>query len=123
MAKRKEEQPEVFYVGISEPKEMRRNLLESLKGTILILQTYERISKKRREKVEKILLLKNVLSDIDSLLNAVKRRLPKTRVRTTTAESDASPSSTRSRRVYPKVGEIERLEQELTTIEDKLGKL
>ena len=120
MAKRKEDQPEVFYVGVSQPTEMRRNVLEAMKDTILVLKTYERISQKRTAKVEKILKLKTVVGEIDLLLNAVKRRLPKTRVRAQTAEDQTPRAKTRT---VPRLGEIERLEQELGSIEEKLGKL
>src|SRR3989338_1090778 len=70
MAKKNEAaSEEVFYVGLSNPQEMRRNVLESMKDTILVLKTYDHLSKKRAEKVEKIIALKQVLGDIDALLS------------------------------------------------------
>ena len=126
MAKKNEEaSEEVFYVGLSNPQEMRRNVLESMKDTILVLKTYDHLSKKRAEKVEKIIALKQVLGDIDALLSKVRRRLPKTRLRTNTAEvGEASQSKGRatstSRSALDEVG---KLEAELAAIEDKLGKL
>ena len=118
MAKRKEEKEEVFYVGLSNSREMRRDILESMKESIIILRTSDRMKSKRAEKVEKILELKKVISDIDSLIGRIKRRLPKARSRLAVAELPSKPV-----KETPKKSDIEKLEEDLAAIEDKLGRL
>jgi len=70
MAKKKEE--EVFFIGIREPREVRKDLLESLKDSIEILKAYEDFKNVRIRKVELLTKLKEVMRQIDLTMNKLK---------------------------------------------------
>ncbi len=53
MAKKKEkEEKEVFYVGVTDPAELRKDILESIKDIITVLKTYENFKSVREEKAK-----------------------------------------------------------------------
>ena len=70
-----------FFVGIYEPIDVRRNLLESSKELIKCLQTYERLEKIRNEKLKYYKEMKRVSAELDLLVNKLKQKLPNTGIR------------------------------------------
>ena len=120
MAKKKKDEQEVFYVGIREPREVRKDLLESLKEVLEVMRSYESIKSIRTKKVELFVKLKEIMRQIDLSMNKLKRELPETRLRAKTTQ----PVSKSAPVERPKYGsEVERLERELDDIESKLSKL
>lgn len=82
MPKKKEEnKEEVFFVGMKDPIEIRRSLLESSKEMVQYLQRAERFKKVRAEKAEEIAKLKATIREIHSLVRKLKAKLPKTKIR------------------------------------------
>jgi hypothetical protein len=66
-----------YFVGIDAPVEIRRELLESSRYIIRMLQSHERIRILRRDKNVELQKLDTVMKDIYALANKVKGELPK----------------------------------------------
>lgn len=102
-----------FYVGIKEPVELRRSLLESSKLVIQNLQKYEKIRGIREEKLKQTEELKNLLAEIKRLNNKLKAAFPRMVPREIPAEKKAKKEP----------DEIRVLEQELSEVEEELRRL
>lgn len=122
--KKDSEDKEIFYVGIKDPTEIRRNLLESTKDVVTFLKSYENFKKVRAEKVEEISKLKATIEDITRLINKLNRELPRTRLR---AEPQPEKKAKTVRRApvpkKPRLSDVEKLGKELEEIENKLKTL
>ena len=140
-----EKQEEIFYVGIKDPIEARRNILESTKDSIQILQRLAKFKALRAEKSAVINRLREDLRELNKLVNRLRTELPKTKLRVrleehekleaskeyaekTVAEITARKALLASKKKEaekPKkeMTEIEKLESELGNIEQKLKNL
>jgi len=120
-----------FYVGISNPIDVRRNILETSKEIIQVLKRYESFHHIKEEKRAEMNKFRSMVNEITQLMLRLKTSLPPVRIedlprreaaetarksmapvtekRVKAAQESASPSS-----------ELDRLEQELGKIEDKL---
>ena len=78
---KKEVKKESFYVGLKDPIEMRRTILESSKEVVQYLQRFERFKKVRSDKAEEIAKLKVITADASKLIRKLKSELPKTSLR------------------------------------------
>ncbi len=78
---KRHETEEVFYVGVREPSEVRRSLLEASRETVQFLQRYEKIREIRAQKHQAVQQLRIELRQLRTLLNTTKRVLPKTNIR------------------------------------------
>lgn len=142
---------DVLYVGVREPTEIRRNLLESARETIHFLQRYEKLKAIRERKFQAILQLDNEMKELKSLVGKLKKsfptakpymRLPKHKLACNVCnkEFDSTAGLSKHMKVHqpkdekvveheikaPKKrvhSDIERLENELTEIEGKLGEM
>lgn len=72
---------EVFYVGLHNPAEIRRNLLEASRDVVQFLQRNEKIKEIRKEKVLAIQQLRTELHQLRLLVNKLKKMLPKTNLK------------------------------------------
>lgn len=81
MPAKKKEEKSVYYVGMRDPVELRRQILESSKEMIQYIQRAEKFKEIRKEKSEEIIKLKNLVSEIIRLVNKAKAELPKTNIR------------------------------------------
>ncbi len=77
----KHEPEQLFYVGVRDPMEVRRNILESSREAINFMQRLERIKKIREEKMHSVHQLRTDIKELRSLLNKLKQALPKTKLR------------------------------------------
>ncbi len=107
----------IFYVGIKNPIDVRKNLLESSKYIIKNLQRHERFKAIRGEKIGQIMKLKEIMYDVGKLNARLKAELPKTELR---AKETAKEYKTSIPGKVKKASEIEMLEKELDFIESKL---
>ncbi|MBW3014979.1 hypothetical protein KY330_01000 [Candidatus Woesearchaeota archaeon] len=142
MAAKKETKKEIFYVGVKDPIEIRRTLLESSKEMVHAMQRYERFKEVRKEKIDEVQNLKEIISEIKKLANKLKQLLPETELRIKAnkekvnmlKKKSANKQKTEIKKaqviekplVMPKpraTSELEKLEAELANIENKLGKL
>lgn len=132
-----------FYVGIVNPKEVRKNLLESSKIFVQALQRYEKVKEIKEEKQKKIVELKGIIADISFTITELRTHLPDytitslpkkekkkeeitmlpTQIKrtkpTAKAKSSKKGKKTKNPEVKPKT-EVSRLQNELKTIETKL---
>ncbi len=133
MPKEKEEGG-VFFVGIKDPIEIRRSLLESSKEMLQYLQRAEKFKEVRKEKEHEIAKLKAIMKEIKAMARKVKASLPKTGLRAAAkkpkpvkkAKKKTSKKKEQKEIVVeaPKeMNEIEKLESELGEIEGRLNKL
>ena len=66
-----------FMVQISDPKLLRKDILESLKESIIFMQGYEKFRAVQEEKVTIFKELKSHISALNVLNNKLKKYLPK----------------------------------------------
>lgn len=121
MEKHKQKEEEVFYVGIKDPVEIRRDLLEATKDAIVIIKTYENIKSLRAEKAKQVLAMQEIIKQLNVLMNKLKRSLPETRVRK--KPHAEIKEETEEKKPHKKLTEFEKLEAELQAIETKLSHL
>lgn len=131
---------EIFYVGIRDPIEIRRSLLESSKDMVHSLQRFERFKEVRKEKLESLHELKKTMSIVKKLMGQLKHALPEASIRVELGkekrkvnlkkqtpkktEKKTNPKKEIVERVSRKeMGELEKLESELSAIEGKLSRL
>lgn len=121
----------VFFVGIKDPDEMRRNILETAREAIQTLQLFEKFRNIRDEKVKAINKLKSDLRETTRLVSKLRNSLPKARLRVKLHEHEKLKGGKAKRKKKSKEvvvegaakGELEKLEEELSAIEGRLGSL
>ena len=143
MAKKQHSQKQFFYVGINDPIEIRRSLLESSKEMLQLLKRNEKFKEVRKEKKENISRLKDDMKEIKKLFAKLKSLLPVHHLRIILkAEKDKlikqKVSTVKKKKTVAKkkvaavtkqkvnkedLSELKKLEQELANIENKLGGL
>jgi len=124
-----DEVPEVFHVGIKNPDDFRRAVLESSKQVIYSLQRFEKLSAIRSEKIKKIIDIKNNIAELTQIIKVLKKELPKTKLRAashsgipTRIEPLAIKVSGKPRYTQ-ETNDIDKLEVELQDVEKKLNRL
>jgi len=151
-AKKEKDEEEAFYVGIKDPIEIRRSILESSKDIVQYLQRAERFKAVRAEKEEHLFKLKEMSKEISSLMRKLRSSLPKTKLRISlyereqkikqeeaaekakktekkaVAKSKEKPKTAAKIKEKPvpekeDTTELEKLESELGEIESRLGRL
>ena len=70
-----------FFVGVYDPIDVRRNLLENSKELIKSLQSFDALLKIRHQKVKVYRETKEVMNELDLLITKLKSRLPKAHLR------------------------------------------
>jgi hypothetical protein len=122
------EKQEDFFVGIYDPVDVRRAILESSKEIISSLQSYEKLEKLRYEKLANINKMKTIMKELDLLITKLKTKLPKSYLRkagemeqdkkemvysnrTQKTKTTASPSLS---------SDLDRLEEQMRGIEKEL---
>jgi len=119
-----EDEKDVFHVGIQNPADMRRAVLESSKEVIYSLQRFEKIQALRTEKARLSFKLKNQIAELVQIINLLKRELPKTKLRAkeSNVPKSIAPLDTSKRPNQPE-NEIDKLELDLKSVESKLDRL
>jgi hypothetical protein len=143
----KEAEEEAFYVGIKDPIEIRRSILESSKDIVQFLQRAERFKAVRAEKAEQFAKLKEISKEIQGMIRKLRTALPKTKIRISLyerkekikeeaekkkkgkiKEEKAAPAKVKKKEAPPEekkeeASELEKLESELGEIESRLSRL
>lgn len=120
-----EEEKEIFYVGIKDPRELRRALLESTKDVVVFLKTYDNLKSLRLRKFDETAKLRLILEELSRLVAKLQRELPKTRLRLKPEElpKGKAKSAKQKKAVKVPASEVKKLEMELQDIEEKLKSL
>ncbi len=118
-----------FYIGIENPGNVRKGILEASKELIQILQRYEKLKAIRAEKYAQTARLKAIYDDVIAMLSDVKAELPAMDVKVLPKHPEkkyskgiliASPAIQDKPVIKKSMTGIEKLEQELNEIEEKL---
>lgn len=112
---------EGFFVGINNPIDVRRNILECSREMIKTLQSIEKIGVIRVEKVKRIQQLKTVARELDLLVTKLRNNLPKTHLRA--ASQEAPNSRIKLSKSPDTVGELQELEGQLGALEAEISRL
>jgi len=113
---------ELFFVGIRDPIDLRKELLNSSKNLIDSLKRYEAYKDIKEEKLMHIMELKRVFDELLVLNKKLRNKLPHIPVK-------AAPTLARETREIPTKqsklprSKIDVLEEELSKIEERLGTL
>ena len=120
-----EEEKEIFYVGVKDPRELRRSLLESTKDIVVFMKTYDNLKSFRLKKFDEMQKLKVLIEELSRLIAKLQRELPKTRLRVVPEEKGRKAKAAAKQKPKPKVSasDVEKLELELNDIEQKLKSL
>jgi polyhydroxyalkanoate synthesis regulator phasin len=120
---------ELFFVGIRDPIELRKELLTSSKNLIDSLRRYEAFKDLKEEKLQNVLELKHVFDELLVLNRKLRNHLPRIPVKVPTALKEMQQMREGPK---PKVvgkpakigkNKIDVLEEELAKIEERLGSL
>ena len=139
---------DIFFVGIKDPIEIRRSILESLKGTVEDLQRFERFKAVREEKLNAIRVLKAQVRELHKMVNKLRTEVPRSDLRIKMGAEHAAIEAEKTKmtkkekkkatakkvevkeekqpevKLKPKeLSELEKLEAELSSIESKLGRI
>ena len=133
MPKKKTKDEEVFFVGVKDPIEIRRTILESSKEMVQYLQRAERFKKLRNEKKTQIEKLKEDMKNITSLTKKLKAKLPKTALRAQIGKHqkkvkikekiEEEREVVQEKVIKQPTTELQKLESELNKIESRLSKM
>ena len=132
---KKQQSEDLFFVQVKEPSEIRRNILETLRDIVGILQKFEKFKYIRHQKLEKINHLRVQLNHANKMMGNLRLKLPQTNLKAAivreTSKMPKKPVYKKSKekseekeKLQKKVPtELERLESELNAIESKLKSL
>jgi len=125
----KEKEPG-FMVRISEPRLVRKDILESLREVIVFMQSYEQFKHVQDEKVTTISALREIIKDLNNLTNKLRTKLPKGKlgalkdIPMEDLEEEMPMSMPVARSVRPAApvsnGDLDDLESQLKDIENQL---
>ena len=135
----KVKEEDVYYVGISDPINLRRSILESSKVAIQFLKSYEMLKGIRTEKAELMIEFENEMKALNRLMTKLKSELPKTKFKEAIAKAtpvhhekkvisknqalDHIKGKPVKAKAPKKHNELDKLEAELSDIESKMQSL
>lgn len=131
MAKKRKPEagPKPYFIGINNPVELRKHILEPTREVIQFLQNYEQFQKTKEEKTHALLQLKDNLKAIKTEVNKLKRLLPKSKLKIEKPSKKPKEELKEEQKLPAKPepppipAELAALEKELGEIEEKLGTL
>lgn len=131
---KKKESESIFYVGVKDPVELRRSILESSKEMLQHLQRADKFKEVREEKAAEISKLKVTMDQLNKLVRKLRLAMPKTGVRAAAGKKKETKHK-KSAKAHKQeeveltvekpiqMSELEKLESELSEIEGRLTKL
>jgi polyhydroxyalkanoate synthesis regulator phasin len=116
---------ELFFVGIRDPIELRKELLTSSKNLIDSLRRYEAYKDIKEEKLQHVMELKHVFDELLVLNKKLRNRLPRIPIKTPPVmrEMPEPRQIQKGKPVKLTRNKIDVLEEELSKIEERLGSL
>lgn len=121
--KKKPEKKELFYIGVRNAVDIRRNILESTKEFVQVLQMYESYAKLRPEILKKTEKLQSDIQMIKRWNSRLKRILPETGLRAEPIKKKKPEKKLKEGKPEKPASELEKLESELNIIESRLSKI
>lgn len=124
------DQNSLFFVQLKEPADIRRDILETLKDIVIILQKLEKFKDMRQKKFESIQKLRLLMRQANKMMGELKGKLPQTELKPVILKERASIRRPEPQQKKPseqpkkrEMTELEKLEAELGDIEGKLRSL
>ncbi|VVB81635.1 Uncharacterised protein [uncultured archaeon] len=115
---------ELFFVGIKDPIELRKELLTSSKNLIDSLRKFEQYTEIKQEKQANILELKRVFDELMVLNKKIRNHLPKTPLKAPPVIKEVHEEKhAKGKPTKFAENKVDVLEQELAKIEERLGGL
>ncbi|MBI2664506.1 hypothetical protein HYX10_04155 [Candidatus Woesearchaeota archaeon] len=113
------------YIGIEEPADVRRALLESSKNLISLLQENEGRKEQRKQKRQLLAELTNAMNEVKKLTARLKAEMPKVKMSSLPKAAKMAETPGETRKTAPKryTSEAQKLEHEMAEIEEKLSRL
>lgn len=110
---------EDYFVGIYDPIDVRRNVLESSKEIVKSIQAFERVESIREEKLRYVRDMKKVMAELNLLVSKLAEKLPKAKLRKALAASNIPVVNEHLQSRFS--NELERLEDQLKLVEKELS--
>ena len=132
MVKADREKEGLFFVEVRDPNNVKRNIFESLRDIVQSLQKFERFKQLRNQKVDSISKLRKDLKDVNKLVSDLKIKLPEARLREAKLKPvlrEVPKRKEPTKKQYKReaveredkpTNELQKLESELSAIEEKL---
>ena len=132
---KKTQQEEPLFVGVNNPLEIRRNLLEASKGVVESLKRYETLKATRERKLIAVNTLKKDLKETSKLIFRLRASLPNVAIKSPPIKKEKAIAVIKKEPVVKKVSkraspvpkkpktELDKLEDELSEIEGKLNSI
>lgn len=115
---------DVYFVGLREPIQVRKEILGCAKDVIGNLKRYERFKDLRKEKAEAEINLKRLFDEMTALSNKLRNLLPKTKLRAVGQNAPEKAVQLKEMGQRPRGGSaLDKLEQELAQLESKLTRM
>ena len=116
---------EGFYIRVQRPIEIRRQVLLSSKGIIEGLKGYEKLKAIREERFKKIEEFKDVMKEIQAIVNRIKNLLPHHDLpsKSTVALKRQESINHAIKRTESRNDVLLKLEKELAEIESRLNSI
>lgn len=123
---------ETYFVYLRQPLEYRRHLLESSRKILFCLRSHQKVMIIRQKKIEEMNKLKTCVRELLYLNKKFNEKLPKynTKFLTDVSSTDKvktvnikAPAVRKPAEIRPDKTELERLEESLANIENKLRTL
>ncbi|MBW2998621.1 hypothetical protein KY321_03710 [Candidatus Woesearchaeota archaeon] len=108
------------YVGIRNPVEIRRSILETSKDVISNLKTFEELREIRIEKFSLIEEYNSELEDLKKLIAKLKRIFPKNKISVDNKPKEVKKKVVKQK-VIPEPKDLSDFEDELDSLEEKLS--
>jgi len=112
----------LFFVGIRDPIELRKELLTSSKNLIDSLRRYEAYKDVKEEKLLHVMELKHVFDELLVLNKKLRNKLPHIPLKAAPPILREMPTA-KGKSIKLSKGKIDVLEEELAKIEERLGSL
>ena len=110
---------ELFFVGIKNESEIKRNILETMKSLLQALQKYEDFKKVRYEKNKATYELMRLMKEIGTLISKLKVSLPKSNMHIKPPIQPAKLES-QEKALEKAVGQLDRSQKIAEKKEEKL---
>ncbi len=118
-------EPELYFMRIDEPVELRKNVLETTKMLIRALQRYEQLKKTRQQKTMELQTLRGIMKEINQLCAELKHVLPSVDVKLPKEPEPkkGNQKQQKGKQAPREDSELRSLEKELRSVEEKLSRL
>ena len=114
---------QAYFVGVGNPDELRKNILNSSRTVITSLKRYEAYRDMNTLTVGLLGDLKQTIAEICVLNSRLKRVMPRTKILSRSSRPEIVKEVKKMEPVYRETSKLDTLQDELARIEKKLSEL